>query len=143
MKQHIKLYEEFILDESIVSTLAKYIPAIPTLMKLVGSATRVLGKNFNNDEIVKIGDYLTKNSDFLKTKFNSVISSVIKPYMKPGYDSEKVTNDLMNLLVIKYLGQNPNVNPIVLINTLSIPKIQQEAVKLLPEVLRIKNYVQL
>ncbi len=144
MKKYVKLYEEFVnddltnLDEGVLSTLAKYLPKIPMFMTLLGSATRVLGKNFNNAEIVKIGDYLTKNSDILKTKFNNIISNVIKPYLKPGYNSDKVANDLMNLIAIKHFGRDTNADLNILINTLSIQKVQRDALNLLPEVLKIK-----
>lgn len=126
------------LDEGVLSTIFKYLPMVPMFMTLLGSATRVLGKNFNNEDIIKIGNFLTDNSKLLQNKFNSAISTVIKPYLKPGYNSDKVTNDLINLIAIKHFGRNTNADPSMLINALSISKVQDEALKLLPEVLKIK-----
>lgn len=147
--KHIKLYEEFVIDEGLMKSLGKltkFALVLPKVMQYVGFASSALGKHFNNETAQDIAKFLVKNGKSLDSKYKQTVASALAPFLKDPSKKDKVAQDYIYYLTAKHVGggfsdknmtmHDPHKSVMSVIGSVDSDNILKNARKIFPQLLK-------
>jgi len=147
--RHIKLYEEFVVDEGLMKSLgklAKFALILPKVMQYVGFASSALGKHFNNDKAQDIAKFLVQNGKSLDNKYKQTVASALAPFLKDPSKKDQVAKDYIYYLTAKHVGggfsdksmalHDPHKSAMNVIGSVDPSNILNNARKIFPQLLK-------
>ena len=115
--KHVKLYEEYQIDEGLKDWLAKAgkvigaAIALPKMMQYLGFAASAIGKKTDSPEMKSAAEFLFKNGKTLEDKYQDAIAAAVGPLIKDPSKKESIAKDLLYAVTAKHAGKLMSSDP--------------------------------